>query len=65
MGFLGVRFEVGGLYVKLPPSIILVRSMLGTSNLGHKYIRICSFRFFSSVFSFSGGRGGGKITLID
>ena len=44
VGFLGVPFEVGG--VKLP-RLKLVRIMLETSNLAHKYIPICSFRKYT------------------
>ena len=42
VGFLGVRFEVGG--GKINPYLKLVRVMLETSNLAGKYILICSFR---------------------
>ena len=62
MGFLGVRFEVGGSGgfvlrwgggggggggVKLPPCLKLVRIMLETSNLARKYTPICSFRKYT------------------
>ena len=45
VGFLGVRFEVGG--VKLSPCLKLVRIMLETSNLVRKYTPICSFRKYT------------------
>ena len=47
VGFLGVRFEVGGEGVKLPPCLKLVRIMLETLNLTLKYTRICSFRKYT------------------
>ena len=44
VGFLGVRFEVGG--VKLP-HLKLVRIILEGSNLVSKYTPICSFRKYT------------------
>ena len=41
VGFLGVRFEVGG---KITPCLKLVRVMLETWNLARKYTLTCSFR---------------------
>ena len=45
MGFLGVRFELGG--GKVTPCLKLVRIMLETSNLARKYTPICSFRKYT------------------
>ena len=44
VGFLGVRFEVGG---KIPPRLKLVKIMLETSNLARKYTLMCSFRKYT------------------
>ena len=46
VGFLGVRFEVGG-GGQIPPRLKLVRIMLETSNLARKYTPICSFRKYT------------------
>ena len=45
MGFLGVRFEVGGGGGKITshPYLELVRIMLEASSLARKYAPICSF----------------------
>ena len=44
MGFLGVRFEVGGSKITPPPPCLTpVRIMLETSDLGRKYTPIYSF----------------------
>ena len=45
MGFLGVRFELGG--GKVTPCLKLVRIMLETSNVALKYTPICSFRKYT------------------
>ena len=50
VGFLGVRFEVGGGRGgggKITPRLKLVKIMLETSNLAHKYTPICSFRKYT------------------
>ena len=47
VGFLGVRFEVGGEGVKLLPCLKLVKIMLETLNLTRKYTLICSFRKYT------------------
>ena len=44
VGFLGVRFEVGG---KITPCLKLVRIILEISNLARKYKTICSFRKYT------------------
>ena len=45
VGFLGVRFVGGG--GKITPRLKLVKIMLETSNLAHKYTPICSFRKYT------------------
>ena len=45
VGFLVVRFEVGG--GKVIPCLKLVRIMPETSNLARKYTLICSFRKYT------------------
>ena len=47
VGFLGIRFEVGGGKIIPPPCLKLVRVMLETSNLARKYTPICSFRKYT------------------
>ena len=42
VGFLGLRFEMGGGEVELPP-----RPVLETSNLPHKYTHRCSVRKYT------------------
>ena len=44
VGFLGVRFEGGGIKLPLPLCLKLVRTILKTLNLARKYTPICSFR---------------------
>ena len=57
VGFLGVRFAVGGggggrggWRSKITRCLILVRIMLETSNLARKYTSICSFRKYTFYF---------------
>ena len=48
VGFLGVRFEVGGGdKITPPPCLKLVTIMLETSNLARKYTPICGFRKYT------------------
>ena len=48
VGFLGVRFEVGGTIIPPPPSYLkLVKVMLETWNLICKCTHICSFRKYT------------------
>ena len=47
VGFLGVRFEVGGGGGKITPCLKPVTITLETSNLARKYTPICSFRKYT------------------
>ena len=49
VGFLEVRFEVGG-EGKITPVLKLVRILLETWNLARKYARICRFRKYTKAF---------------
>ena len=48
VGFLGVRFQVGGEGEgKITPCLNLIRIMLETSSLARKYVPICSSRKYT------------------
>ena len=49
VGFLEVRFEVGG-GGKITPVLKLVRILLETWNLARKYARICRLRKYTEAF---------------
>ena len=50
VGFLEVRFEVGGGGKITRPVLKLVRILLETWNLAHKYARICRLRKYTEAF---------------
>ena len=50
VGFLEVRFEVGGGGKITLPVLKLVRILLETWNLARKYARICRFRKYTKAF---------------